>query len=620
MSKVAVRKASPAAKSHPPVAEILVEDSPTEAKKIRPAQPELLSLYISGEDDAKKVFLPHALVHTILEHGDDVLNNVLVQSLKPLYFTDSWEETVMSRPWAVNSILLNMPLWNLQSCLETLKGILDKIGHTHESYNNLLHLVGSLDMEHYRIQALRQLDNHTEVSFRDLLAFASLPNILLAEGEEDSSELTVMSTTSAAVRNMMFAQVLVIEGVIYDPQAEMFHEHRFSTIEYEGKKSLSQLGFIHLSPGTALFDKLVARGEKVKDIIKEPSYLAYSGNLVRRSWFGPEYHRANGRIMVDKVSMTKMDPNYGYYIFESDEESPAKDFVNTPEILNVLTPPFLYGYSFTCKRWGEFLVQDVEKIVFRDDALENLVMDKSRKDLIHALVEQGTTTGKDFVSGKSGGLIFLLEGTPGTGKTLTAEAVSECLRRPLFPVSVGQLGTTARGLEDSLSTILAVAERWQAVLLLDEADIFLEKRSTSDVNRNALVSVFLRLLEYYSGVLFLTTNRADNLDPAFFSRVSLALHYPPLDFDDRLLIWKNLLSLYKVEFQQNILEELAEAPLNGREIKNTLRLANALAVREGMNILTTHVRQIMDVSLDFRVDTTTPKLTFWDKVKALFQD
>ena len=49
--------------------------------------------------------------------------------------------------------------------------------------------------------------------------------------------------------------------------------------------------------------------------------------------------------------------------------------------------------------------------------------------------------------------------------------------------------------------------RWEAVLLLDEADVFLEARSTHDLERNKLVSIFLRVLEYYEGILFLTTNR-----------------------------------------------------------------------------------------------------------------
>ena len=57
------------------------------------------------------------------------------------------------------------------------------------------------------------------------------------------------------------------------------------------------------------------------------------------------------------------------------------------------------------------------------------------------------------------------------------------------------------------------------MLLLDEADVFLEKRDLRDVHRNAMVSIFLRLLEYHSGIMFLTTNRLETIDSAFDSRV-----------------------------------------------------------------------------------------------------
>lgn len=98
-------------------------------------------------------------------------------------------------------------------------------------------------------------------------------------------------------------------------------------------------------------------------------------------------------------------------------------------------------------------------------------------------------------------------------KTLTAEAVAEHLRRPLYIVSAGELGTTVNVLEKQLKDVLELATSWNAVLLIDEvrctlymsssslqlislsfkqADIFLEKRSLQQLERNALVGVFLR--------------------------------------------------------------------------------------------------------------------------------
>lgn len=69
------------------------------------------------------------------------------------------------------------------------------------------------------------------------------------------------------------------------------------------------------------------------------------------------------------------------------------------------------------------------------------------------------------------------------------------------------IGTSPENVEFNLTKQFKRASSWGAVLLIDEADVFMERRSTNDLNRNSLVAGFLRSLEYYDGILFLTTNR-----------------------------------------------------------------------------------------------------------------
>jgi len=243
-----------------------------------------------------------------------------------------------------------------------------------------------------------------------------------------------------------------------------------------------------------------------------------------------------------------------------------------------------------------------------------LVLPKSRKRMVKALVRQTTSTNnssstssphfQDLIRGKGEGIVFLLYGPPGVGKTLTAEAVSEMLHRPLYTVSLGQLGMTPQELETKLGNILQLCSRWNALVLLDEADLFLEKRSSdSSLERNAMVSVMLRLVEYFHGTLFLTSNRVETLDPAFKTRITLALKYNSLDMNGRQQVWNNLLtaSRYKdsilktnvlpseqnqekwnAEVEGSMIDTsaLARHSLNGREIKNAIRLAIALAKEE----------------------------------------
>lgn len=249
-----------------------------------------------------------------------------------------------------------------------------------------------------------------------------------------------------------------------------------------------------------------------------------------------------------------------------------------PKELRCLTWPALVGFSFSAKCWGHVLVSGLTAITFNDRAFDDLVLDANRKKLIRALVRFGGKGFDDIIAGKSGGSIFLLHGPPGVGKTLTAEAIAEVLHRPLYYVTMGELGLTPDTMEQRLKDVLTLCSAWDALVLIDEADVFLEKRSTSDIVRNAMVCVMLRLLEYFPGILFLTTNRVADFDPAFESRVTVALRYDHLDAGARQQVWRNLLARVPVPVAADVqYERLGEHVMNGRQIKNAVRLALALA-------------------------------------------
>lgn len=139
-------------------------------------------------------------------------------------------------------------------------------------------------------------------------------------------------------------------------------------------------------------------------------------------------------------------------------------------------------------------------------------------------------------------MIILLHGGSGTGKTFTAESVAEMAEKPLFRVTCGDIGTKPEEVERYLESVLHLSKSWGHVVLLDEANVFLEQRTLTDLERNALVSVFLRVLEYYEGILILTSNRVGTFDEAFKSCIQLSLHYENLGKRQCRKIWKNFLS------------------------------------------------------------------------------
>lgn len=205
--------------------------------------------------------------------------------------------------------------------------------------------------------------------------------------------------------------------------------------------------------------------------------------------------------------------------------------------------------------------------------------------MTHIEAEKGT----DIIGGKGNGLIMLLHGGPGTGKTFTAETVAEITEKPLYCVTCGDIGMQPEKVEKYFESVLNLGKIWGCVVLLDEADVFLEERSLSQLDRNALVSVFLRVLVYYEGILILTSNRVGTFDEAFKSRIQLALHYPNLEMPQRRRIWGNFLNRLKEMDQKALkydslsdhIDDLAEHSMSERQIRNVITTARQLARYRG---------------------------------------
>ncbi|KAK7911950.1 hypothetical protein PG985_014431 [Apiospora marii] len=239
----------------------------------------------------------------------------------------------------------------------------------------------------------------------------------------------------------------------------------------------------------------------------------------------------------------------------------------------------------------------------REHAFDQLVLPDGHKPMVKSLIaqhfrdKQASTEEDDYsdiVRGKGKGLVILLHGAPGVGKTTTAECVAEYFQKPLFQITCGDLGVWASDVEKALDQNFSLANRWGCILLLDEADVFLAARTPTDMLRNGLVSVFLRILEYYSGVLFLTTNRVGDFDEAFASRIHMSLYYPPLSKEATEAIFDLNINRIKKKmaksgrkinvkdtsiavFASEYWHEYPKARWNGRQIRNACHTAAALA-------------------------------------------
>ncbi len=174
----------------------------------------------------------------------------------------------------------------------------------------------------------------------------------------------------------------------------------------------------------------------------------------------------------------------------------------------------------------------------------------------------------------------MLHGGPGVGKTLTAEVYSEIIHKPLYRIDAGQLGTTIKDVEGNLETILKRAERWGAILLIDEADVYIRKRA-DDLNQNAIVAAFLRTLEYFNGLLFMTTNRSEEVDDAIISRMVAVFKYETPTLEMRPTLWFVLSSQFECKIDAKIDDLVREFPeASGRDIKQLLRLTKKYCTKK----------------------------------------
>ncbi|KAL2212484.1 hypothetical protein CC79DRAFT_1266280 [Sarocladium strictum] len=382
---------------------------------------------------------------------------------------------------------------------------------------------------------------------------------------------------------------------------------------FEGQRPLWNLHVIPISQrdaldGGTIGDKLRSRGKKYLALLKEPGahreydrpFTIHHGQVIVDPDAYAQYQAMPGGTRpairpqaaapmppppIRKSPFTIGGPSQRFDGLMDFDKRDSEEFERIDEVY-VLLPPRIGGLSLRTKRWEEF---DVEHISQHsptpspnqiDDQL--VLVSDADKDSLRTVLPKGAKQlqlHSDFIAGKGEGKIFLLYGPPGTGKTLTVECVANDTGRPLLSLTAQDLGVSHTS-ESALQSWFALAAKWNAILLIDEADLFLEQRRQGDISRNSLSTVFLRTMEYYNGVLFLTTNRLGQIDDSFISRITCPIAYHELSSETKAKIIRKFAARFEetgvfvdraaVQYLISNCEEL-----NGRQIRNLMHTAAA---------------------------------------------
>lgn len=397
-------------------------------------------------------------------------------------------------------------------------------------------------------------------------AHVSLHSIHMERGDEKSDGFTWQVD---ALRGGVTAEEALAQENLFFPSKDMLARYEKSMQRY--KQVQSQTGAQFLGSGQA--NQLTGSGDD-DDGGYHYRYSYGSTSLVQEGvpdkLVMDDVHKEGGAYGDDTpIHHDTLWETVGAKKRVNDEDSEDEG----PSGVAIPIHPYVKMFDLDRHCFIRAHVEQVKDYEWDTGLGDKLILPTSHKEVIQILMETAKDQIDDIIRGKSGGTICICTGEPGTGKTLTAEVTSEVIKAPLYKVNCSQLGTDEEAIEKELSRVLTRASRWQALLLIDEADVYVRARE-NDIQQNAIVGVFLRVLEYYRGILFLTSNRVTVIDDAIMSRSTVHLKYGKPDADSLRKIWVVLSTQFNLKLEPKLLDLLVKTfpSIVGRDVKNLLKL------------------------------------------------
>lgn len=475
------------------------------------------------------------------------------------------------------------------------------------------------------IKKLEELLSDNQISF-DLLEYYFeegkryiYNSGLLQNGLDVGRPIILVVLKSARFLDDRQALLVELEHLEWDGVRFEKRIMEFDLFAFQGTRACSSL-FLQPVTDEALA-KVTERGRL---------YLSYSRvccaeyyeETQMQSVFGGNLKPRIRRVMIDPVGFHRALQGYNPHL-----RVPLPD--NAEEHIARL-PYWIGGYDLELNQWRTFNIWDLKPVDYDQEAWSNLIMDEDTKDLIRALVDNtGCSVGRLKPAQFNKGQTVLLKGPPGTGKMTTVHAVCNLLKRPLLTITItaNDLLYDLVNLVSDITLRVSFAATWNAVIVVNDADRFLESKQT---HRDRINTV-LRQFESNDCISFWVSSTCDD---TLLTRFSTVVDFPELDAtarrrlwlghfglnDPAAIMWNSERTLISSSFadQKGMdhslllrdIEKLSRHQLDGRMIDDIVRSARALATSNGEHLSIHHIKVVMKVQ---RLDS----LPLWRKLTRI---
>ncbi|HEY0250199.1 MAG TPA: ATP-binding protein [Kofleriaceae bacterium] len=363
------------------------------------------------------------------------------------------------------------------------------------------------------------------------------------------------------IRELLEDSALVRCPVVIDDAGELFAgESKFSLLVEQIIATTPLMLFIVMGEDDTLHERLASKAlGHVRIPVPPPA-------IRKELWRAAKVDDQTSRTLGESISLTPRQIANASALIRAGADAAVAAFEQIPK-----------AYDLTLPDRSE---AKLDKLVLPDQVRTELL------ELVRAIQIRGTLGG-EFATARGRAISALFDGDSGTGKTFACEVIAAQVGLPLMRVNVSSLVDKYIGeTEKNLTRVFAQAKARGGILFFDEADALFGTRTdvskAQDRYANLETNLLLQLMESFDGVVLLTTNLKQNIDPAFMRRIMFNIYFEPPEAGERERIWRLFVPDESVE-----LRRLARSfELTGGAIRAAAMRATYRAAGENRDVTT----------------------------------